>query len=107
MRKLLQASLAALMIGAAGFACAAEHVVEISNNMFMPEVLRIKVGDTVRWVNQEKRTTHSVLFKEPSVFESERFFPGESWSHRFEKPGKVVYSCGPHPEMRGTIDVTE
>jgi plastocyanin len=89
----------------ASFAFAAEHVVEIRDNMFKPEVLRIKSGDSVRWVNQEKRTTHSVLFKEPVSFESERFFPGESWPHRFEKPGRVVYSCGPHPEMKGVVEV--
>lgn len=103
----LQTLLAALWIGAAGIAAAAEHVVEIRDNMFKPETLKIKTGDTVRWMNQEKRTTHSVLFKEPVAFESERFFPGESWSYRFEKSGRVVYSCGPHPEMRGTIEVAD
>lgn len=105
MRRLRQMFLAALLSGAASYLIAAEHLVEIRDSMFKPEVLRIKAGDTVRWVNQEKRTTHSVLFKEPVSFESERFFPGESWTHRFEKSGRVVYSCGPHPEMKGVVEV--
>ncbi len=107
MSEVRQFLLAALFSGAVGIVMAAEHVVEIRDNRFTPEVLSIKPGDTVRWVNQEKRTTHSVLFKQPFAFESERFFPGESWSYRFEKPARVTYGCGPHPEMHGTIDVAE
>jgi len=106
-RGFLAAAILWLGLGHAGVALAAEHVVEIRGNMFMPETLRIKVGDTVRWVNQEKRTSHSVLFKEPARFESERLFPGESYSQRFDKPGTVVYSCGPHPDMHGIIQVSE
>lgn len=101
---------AALWLGVAGFpsvSCAADHVVTIRDSMFMPETLRIKAGDTVRWENHEKRTSHSVLFKEPTRYESERMFPGEHYSQRFDKPGRVVYSCGPHPEMRGIIDISE
>lgn len=107
MSKLLPSLAVALMLGAAGLAGAAEHVVEIRDNKFQPQALNIKTGDTVRWINQEKRTTHSVLFKEPMVFESERFFPGETWTYRFDKPGKVIYGCGPHPEMHGTIDIVD
>lgn len=101
---------AALWLGVAGLpgtAWAADHVVTIRDSMFMPETLHIKVGDTVRWENHEKRTSHSVLFKEPTSYESERMFPGEHYSQRFDKPGRVVYSCGPHPEMRGIIDISE
>ncbi len=93
--------------GLTGTSWAADHVVTIRDSMFMPETLRIKAGDTVRWENHEKRTSHSVLFKEPTSFESERMFPGEHYSQRFDKPGRVVYSCGPHPEMRGIIDISE
>ena len=93
--------------GLPGNCWAADHVVTIRDNMFMPETLRIRAGDTVRWENQEKRTSHSVLFKEPTSFESERMFPGEHYSQRFDKPGRVVYSCGPHPEMRGVIEISE
>lgn len=107
MKRRLLSLLAALLVGAAGSAGAAEHVVEILDNKFLPASLRIKTGDSVRWLNQEKRTSHSVLLQQPNRLESERMFPGESWTYRFDMPGKVVYSCGPHPEMHGTIDVTE
>lgn len=85
---------------------AAEQVVEIRDYQFWPKTLQIKVGDTVRWVNREKRTSHSVLFPVLSL-ESERLFPDESWTRRFAAAGSYPYRCGPHPEMSGQIEVSE
>ena len=81
--------------------------VSIEDYKFQPADLRIKVGTTVKWINKEKRTSHSVLFTGPGGFESERFFPDESYSRKFDKPGTYTYSCGPHPEMLGKIEVVE
>lgn len=85
----------------------AQQTVEvvIQNYRFEPAELRVRVGDTVRWTNQEKRTSHSVLFSPEQGGESERFFPQESWQRTFDKPGKYSYSCGPHPEMKGAVEV--
>ena len=69
--------------------------------------LKVKVGTAVKWTNDEKRTSHSIFFTGPGGFESERIFPGESWQRIFDKPGTYVYTCGPHPEMKGRIEVTE
>lgn len=99
--------LAALLFGAAAIGHASEHVVEIREQKFQPDSLRIKTGDTVRWVNQEKRTSHSVLFKGTPSLESERLFPGEAWSRRFDASGTFPYTCGPHPEMLGAIEVVD
>ncbi len=81
-------------------------VVDIRDYKFVPQVLTIKAGTTVRWTNSEKRTTHSVQFLGPDGLESERLFPGESWQRTFDKPGNYPYACGPHPEMKGGIEVT-
>lgn len=32
-------------------------------------------------------------------------FVGESWSRRFDRPGSYPYTCGPHPEMKGLVEV--
>jgi plastocyanin len=87
---------------------AADTVVEVTilNYQFKPARLTVKAGTTVKWVNAEKRTTHSVLFTGPGGFESERLFPGESWQRRFDRPGSHPYGCGPHPEMKGLVEVT-
>ena len=81
--------------------------VSIAEYRYEPAELTIKVGTTVKWTNNEKRVSHSILFTGPGGFESERFFPGESWERTFDKPGSYPYSCGPHPEMHGKIEVTE
>lgn len=81
--------------------------VSIRDYKYVPAVLTIKAGTTVRWINNEKRTTHSILFTGPGGFESERIFPGESWQRTFERPGRFPYTCGPHPEMKGEVIVTD
>jgi plastocyanin len=98
--------------GAAGLAAALAAgaadgvvVVEIRDYRYIPQNLTIKVGTTVRWVNAEKRTTHTVRFDGPDGIESERLFPGDSYERRFDQPAKLAYTCGPHPEMKGLIDV--
>jgi plastocyanin len=87
----------------------AGEVVEVSieKMQFSPQQLKIKPGDTVKWVNNEKRNNHSILFEKEGLPESERFFPGESWQRSFEKPGIYSYRCSPHPEMTGVVEVAE
>ncbi len=90
----------------AGLATAGEAVeVGIDKMQFIPQLIKIKPGATVKWVNNERRNNHSVLFED--VPESERFFPGESWQRTFDKPGVYPYRCGPHPEMTGVVEVAE
>lgn len=77
---------------------------------FCPSPLTVKKGTTVRFVNVEKRTSHSVWFKEAGKEESMRLFPVEFWEETFNTPGQYPYLCGPHWEqenMRGHITVTE
>jgi len=77
--------------------------VHIEAYQFRPPEVRVRAGDTVRWVNREKRTSHSVLFPAAGGLESERLFPDESWERRFDKAGRYDYHCGPHPEMKGVV----
>lgn len=88
------------------FAVAGQTVdVTIKDYHFVPQEVRIKAGDTVKWINTEKRTSHSVLFPAEGGLESERFFPEESWKRTFDKPGTYHYRCGPHEEMKGSVIV--
>lgn len=90
-------------------ALSAQQTVEvtIAEYRFNPVEVRIKAGDSVSWINREKRTSHSVLFPAENGLESERLFPGERWQRIFLKPGSYPYTCGPHPEMDGRIEVSE
>ena len=97
------ASAAALLAPRAQAQARALHEVVILGMQFTPAELQVQVGDTVRWINQEKRTSHSLLFGDQP--ESERLLPGEHWERRFERAGDYPYVCGPHPDMKGRIIV--
>lgn len=85
-----------------------EVVVELYKYKFMPEELTVKVGTTVKWYNKEKRQYHSVWFKEQGEEPGEYFFPEESVSKTFDKPGRYPYVCEPHEKrMKGVIVVSE
>ena len=79
--------------------------VDIQGYKYVPAEVTIRVGDTVKWTNREKRTSHSVLFPAEGGRESDRMFPGESWQRVFKEPGTFAYRCGPHEEMRGNVVV--
>nr|WP_232516650.1 plastocyanin/azurin family copper-binding protein [Thauera sp. K11] len=93
-----------LVLGLAPPLQAAEQVVEAAGYKFVPAEVRIRPGDSVVWVNREKRVSHSVLFAATGE-ESPRFFPDERWSRTFEQAGRFEYRCGPHPEMTGVVIV--
>lgn len=100
----MSALLAALLIFLGSSALAAE--VRIRDYRFNPERITIKAGETVKWVNDEKRASHSIWFKGEGLPESERLFQGEGTERRFDKPGTYRYTCGPHPEMQGVVEVS-
>lgn len=79
--------------------------VAIANYQYAPAEVHIKAGDSVRWINREKRTSHSIVFPQEGGLESDRLFPDEAWAREFLKPGRYPYSCGPHPEMKGLVIV--
>lgn len=86
-------------------------IVKMYNYTFCPGVLKVKQGTTVRWVNVDKRTSHSVWFKEQGKKESVRLFSEENVEIKMDfPPGDLGYLCGPHHEregMKARIIVTE
>ncbi len=84
-------------------------VIKMYKYTFCPIDLEVPVGTKLRWINVDKRTSHSVWFKEAGQEESERFFPDEFFEMTMEEPGSFNYICGPHGEqenMRGSVTVT-
>ncbi len=95
------------LLALASVCAIAQQTVEVTiqDYRFSPREVRIKAGDTVRWVNREKRTSHSVLFPAENGLESDRLFPDEGWRRTFALPGAYSYRCGPHEEMKGIVVV--
>lgn len=89
-----------------GIAAAADVIeVKIRDYKFVPERISVKPGTTVKWINEEKRASHSIWFRDERLPESERMFQGDSWERKFDKAGVYPYTCGPHPEMNGIVEV--
>ncbi len=87
------------------------YIVKMYKYNFCPHRLEVEKGATIRWVNVDRRTSHSIWFKLAGKPESVRLFPEESVELTFDMPaGEYPYLCGPHWEnegMRGTITVVE
>ena len=98
----MKALLAGALLFAAATAGAAE--VRIRDYKFVPERITIRAGTAVKWTNDEKRASHSIVFPAEKI-ESERLLNGDSWQRRFDEPGIYPYTCEPHPEMKGVVEV--
>ncbi len=85
-------------------------IVMMHKYTFCPPHITVKQGTTVRFVNVDKRTSHSVWFKQSGKDESSRIFGQEHIEMKFDLPvGKYPYLCGPHwkeDDMIGTVTVT-
>jgi plastocyanin len=82
---------------------AAEATVSIDNFTFKPEVLTIKPGTTVTFVNHDD-IPHSIV-ETSGKFKSKVLDTDESFKMTFEIAGTIGYFCGLHPHMTGRIVV--
>jgi plastocyanin len=80
-------------------------VANAGSNSFSPNPVEVKVGETVTWVNDDS-ARHTVTSKD-GIFDSGIMGKGQSFSYTFDKAGEYPYFCEPHPNMVGTVVVTE
>ncbi len=73
---------------------------------FDPGVIKVGVGTTVTWFNDDN-FTHDVNFtRGPARFHSPPLRPGERASFTFTQPGEYEYECTFHPQnMKGKVIV--
>ncbi len=74
-----------------------------------PETLTIKVGDRVRWINDDT-AAHTITscnqgYDPDGVFDSSLFMSGNSFEVTFRKKGTYKYFCMVHPWKECTIIV--
>lgn len=77
--------------------------VAIRDIAFAPGTVRIKVGQTVVWVNGDP-IAHTVTADDKS-WGSGFLNEGGRFSRRFTAAGSYAYHCEPHPQMRGIVIV--
>lgn len=81
-------------------------MVEIKNFSFSPATLTVRKGTTVTWTNQDS-VKHNVFSATDGGPQGPLLGKDESYSFTFEKVGTFSYICQPHPNMKGTVTVTE
>lgn len=107
-RLILLAGVAALALG--GCASSAEPPADavrilVKDMAYTPSTVTISAGQTVIWEFDDPGVPHNAVALDGS-FQSKLLMEG-TFEHTFNSPGTVDFRCTPHPEMVGTIIVTE
>ena len=80
--------------------------VEMKDNSFEPQGIRVKPGTTVTWVNKDP-AVHNVRQVE-SAFLSPDVNPAGKFIFTLDQPGRYRYQCTyHHPNMNGVVFVEE
>ena len=85
-------------------AFAEDATVTIDNFVFKPEILNVKVGTKVVFVNHDD-IPHS-LVADHKEFRSKALDTDDKFEFTFTTAGDVPFFCGLHPHMKGRIVVT-
>jgi amicyanin len=85
----------------------ATTTVNISDYMFSPMVIKVKVGQTVTWTNKDS-VHHSVTADTLTADAPNGPLIGQNqtYSFTFKKAGTYSFHCTPHPYMHGTVVVS-
>lgn len=89
-----------------GEALAAEHVVTMAGGRYQPATLSAKVGDTVRFVNDDT-ADHAVFV--PTIgkaFDLGRQKAGEQKVYKLGQPGRLEVECVNHGRMQMVVEVS-
>jgi plastocyanin len=93
--------LCAMVSGAAQHPKPKTHTITMQGNGYHPEVLTVKRGDTIVWVNKDL-VPHTAT---SDSFDSQTIATGKSWRYTFQAKGDFPYGCTFHPTMRGILHV--
>ena len=104
-KKISLLCIAASMISVVAYGASTTHVVDQSKLQFSVSELRIKKGDTVKFMNSD-RPAHNILVTDGTkVLSSGLQQPGEPFEVPFTREGTFPVTCGIHPKMHMTIVV--
>ena len=77
------------------------HIVTITNFQFVPAEITVKVGDTIKWINQDF-IPHTATADDKS-WDSKLINPDEEWELIVESDFFSSYFCLYHPSMKAKI----
>ncbi len=88
---------------------ATEIIISQEGKKFVPGAIEAKVGDTLTFVNNEKRKRHNVYTKTAGFkyLKIRKQKPGDRDSVTLKNAGTALVRCALHPKMKLKIVVTE
>ena len=84
---------------------ATEHVVAQKGKAFSTKKLSVKLGDSVKFVNEDPFSHNVVSLSDAKSFDLGSYGQGGSKSIVFDKAGTVEVECAVHPDMKLVIEV--
>ena len=101
----IAAFIVSALVGVHGNAQAAEHVVAQKGKAFSVKTMKVKLGDTVKFVNEDPFSHNVFSLSTTKSFDLGTYPQGGSKSVTFDKAGTVEVECAIHPDMTLTIEV--
>ena len=98
-------ALALAAILATTHATAAEQLVAQKGKAFTVKKLKVKVGDSVKFVNEDPFSHNVFSLSAAKSFDLGSYPQGGAKSVTFDKAGTIEVECAIHPEMTLTIEV--
>lgn len=82
-----------------------EHIVSQKNKAFSARTLKVKVGDTVVFRNDDPFFHNIFSLSDVQSFDLGSYPQGQARKATFTKEGKVEVECAIHPDMKMTVEV--
>ncbi len=97
----------AICIALAFSVSAADYDVLQTNKTFSTSRLKVKVGDTVTFVNNDPFFHNIYSLSEIKTFDLGSYPKGQGRKVTFDQPGTVEVECAIHPYMKMTVEVVK
>jgi len=107
MSKLGKTMVCAAVLLTMGSAMAAEHVVVQKGKAFSTKKLSVKLGDSVKFVNEDPFSHNVFSLSDAKSFDLGSYGQGGAKSITFDKPGTIEVECAVHPDMKLVIEVSK
>lgn len=107
MKKMSLPALCAAAMLAAGAAHGAEHVIVQKGKSFSANRLSVKLGDSVKFVNEDPFSHNVFSLSDAKSFDLGSYGQGSAKSITLDKPGTVEVECAVHPDMKLMIEVAK
>ena len=84
-----------------------EVEVNQKGDTFSANNVKIKVGDSISFRNDDPHFHDVFSISDAQMFELGSYPQGQAKSVTFKKEGKIEVECAMHPAMKMTVDVTK